>query len=356
MYANSTIVERTPDAQSALYIVMEKLFNSKQLKPENMYKIYGLITNTILQNNLVTTNQEQWWNVNMLSSNSIALQVSKMINSKELEDNYLFQNLLTIDYALTPNEPDIIRIDNTVRIDNDLQKVIYESFKSFGNLNPEMYRKIIEASLFQTGVIESPVSFYKYIPVDDFVNVVGPLVKRQSRIDTLTYLSQIYQNLPTLKGVVKSVRYNDIIGEKSGLPDSIEVPNEFNYDVNYLLKKSKNKIGLYERKGENKDTFVFEKIPIKSNLKFYNTLINSNINVTNLDEDITDIDYVEVIPEVKGLPAAEPTTTASYAISKIKLSDGKEYNVKDITEEMLIDLKYSQEDAMEIINKFCKQL
>jgi hypothetical protein len=85
-------------------------------------------------------------------------------------------------------------------------------------------------------------------------------------------------------------------------------------------------------------------------------LINSNINVTNLDEDITDIDYVEVIPEVKGLPAAEPTTTASYAISKIKLSDGKEYNVKDITEEMLIDLKYSQEDAMEIINKFCKQL
>lgn len=354
MYANSTIVERTPDAQSALYIVMEKLFNSKQLKPENMYKIYGLITNTILQNNLVTANQEQWWNVNMLSSNSIALQVSKMINSKELEDNYLFQNLLTIDYALTPNEPDIIRIDNTVRIDNDLQKVIYESFKSFGNLNPEMYRKIIEASLFQTGVIESPVSFYKYIPVDDFVNVVGPLVKRQSKIDTLTYLSQIYQNLPTLKGVVKSVRYNDIIGEKSGLPDSIEVPNGFNYDVNYLLKKSKNKIGLYERKGENKDTFVFEKIPIKSNLKFYNTLINSNINVTNLDEDITDIDYVEVIPEVKGLPAAEPTPTSSYAISKIKLSDGKEYDIDKINGNMLVSMGYTFDETNEILKKICK--
>ena len=355
MYAGSTIVERTPEARGALTIIMEKLFAINQLKPENMYKIYGVLTNTILQNNLVPKNKPQWWQVNMLSKESIAARTSKFIASPETKDNYLFQNLLTIDYALTPNEPDIIRIDNTVRIDNDLQKVIYQSFKDFGAFYPALYQDIIKASLFQTGVIESPVSFYKYVPVDDFVNIVGPLVKTQSRINVLEFLSEIYQNLPTVRGLVQSVRYDDIIGDKAGLPEKFEVPGSINYDVDFLLKKSKNKIGLYEKKGKNKDNFVFQKIPIKSNLKFYNTLINNNIAIDNIEDDTIDIDYVEVIPEVKGLPAAESATT-SYAISKIKLSDGKEYNVKDITEEMLIDLKYSQEDAMEIINKFCKQL
>lgn len=513
MYAGSTIVERTSEARGALTTIMEKLFAINQLKPENMYKIYGVLTNTILQNNLIPKNKPQWWQVNMLSKESIAARTSKFIASPETKDNYLFQNLLTIDYALTQNEPDIIRIDNTVRIDNDLQKVIYQSFKDFGAFYPALYEDIIKASLFQTGVIESPVSFYKYIPVDDFVNVVGPLVKKQSQINILEFLSEIYQNLPTLRGLVQSVRYNDIIGDKAGLPEKFEVPGSINYDVDFLLKKSKNKVGLYEKKGKNKDNFVFQKIPIKSNLKFYNTLINNNIAIENIEDDTIDIDYVEVMPEVKGLPAAKvtqqqnsvkpkidlsrewkgdlesrpvytakgvntmrtsaakptehfgnpfseagygntikvdsiddaataykdwllhgvtlvkttnkvnldtylkpfeaqrvwildqinqgkldganllyskklmdrgqgshaislaevveqlrgqqqssrsnsetKTPTSSYAISKIKLSDGKEYNVKDITEEMLIDLKYSQEDAMEIINKFCKQL
>lgn len=299
MYNNSTIVERTPDAQIALMTIMEKLFAINQLKPENMYKIYGVLTNTILQNNLVPTNKVQWWNVNMLGKDSISARTAKFINSPETKNNYLFQNLLTIDYALNKNEPDIIRIDNTIRIDNDLQKVIYESFKDFGSFYPALYQDIIKASLFQTGVIESPVSFYKYIPVDDFVNVVGPLVKQYSKIDTLEYLSEIYQNLPSLRGLVQSVKYNDIIGEKAGLPEKIELPSTFNYQVDFLLKKSKNKIGLYERKGENNGNFVFQKIPIKSNLKFYNTLINNNIPIETIDEDITDIDYVEVIPETK---------------------------------------------------------
>jgi hypothetical protein len=354
MYANSTVVETTDAAQEALMVVMQKLYAEKQLRLENIYKVYGILTNTILQNNLVTTNQAEWWNQNMLSSNSIAAQVSKLINSKELENNYLFQNLLTIEYALTPNEPDIIRLDNTVRIDNDLQKVIYESFKLFGNLNPRLYQKMIEVSLFQTGVIESPVSFYKYIPVDDFVNVVSPLIKRHTGIDSDTFLSVIYQNLPTVKGLVKSVRYNDIIGEKNGLPDSIEVPNNENYDLNYLLKKSKNKIGLYEKKGQNKNTFVFQKIPIKSNLKFYNTLINSTVNIESFDEDIIDIDYVEVTPEVKQLGEGENVKTTSFEISKIKLMDGNEYSADKISGQMLIDMGYSFDETNEILKKICK--
>ena len=336
LYGDTTLVEKSDSLRTVRQDMMDVLDENYQLNPENLYKMYGMLTNIILQNNLIPLEErELWWKKNMIGDQSISNRLAKLINSPQTKGNYLFDNLLSIDFSSNENEPDVIKFDNTIRIDKTLEQVINEAFVDFKARFPDLYIDMIKMSLFQTGAIESPVSFYKYIPVADFVSVVKPLIQNLN-FNVVDVKKEVYKNLYSLKGLVKKVNSIDIVGEKSGLPEVIEVPVD-KYPYDYILKTVPNDLALYERGTEKKDNVTFVKTVMKSTYKFYNGLIGVNSNVTTKDE-VGDAD-------LPSLPQG--------AVAAIKLKDGTLISIDSLNMSALAEAGYTREEAQEIIRKYC---
>jgi hypothetical protein len=148
LYKKTTVVENTESTRIVLEDIINRLYNTNQLKPETLFKVYGMLTNIILQNNMLEPGlRERWWKENMLGKFSIANEIAKLINSEEMKGNYLFDNLLSIDFSTKENEPDVITFDNSVRIDTNMERVIIEGFKDFASRKPDLYNKMIQMSL-----------------------------------------------------------------------------------------------------------------------------------------------------------------------------------------------------------------
>jgi hypothetical protein len=348
LYSSTTIVDKIPSAVEVLDAVFNTLYNNMQLKPESIYKVYAMLTNIILQNNMVqseldrigTGTKELWWKYYMLSENSTSNQIAKLINSPEMKGNYLFDNLFSVDFATKNNEPNIVKFDNTVRITPELETVVSDSFINFKSKYPKLYENMIKMSLFQTGVVQSTVSFYKYIPVQDFVTIAKSLLK-DPNIDSDIFKRELIQNMYNIKGLANRVGYKDIVTNPNGLPEFFEVKSSQKYaTTEFLTKTSKDALSLYERVSETSDKIRFNKISTKSSYKFYNGLIGNDFNSDAKDE---------------GQEDQEETSTSQQLYTKsITLKDKYAYEIQDINEGMLIEMGYTLDEATEIIKEICK--
>ena len=303
LYNNTVLVEKQGYvAKQVLNDVFDMLYSKSQLNSENIYKVYAMLTNIILQNNLVDFDiqndpvkvksnytKEDWWKEHMLSSTSVAKQIASLIRSDAMKGNYLFDNLLTVDFATKDNEPDIIKFDNTVKIDTDLEQVINDAFIDLKQKNPRLYQDLIKVSFFQTGVVQSVISFYKYIPVADFVAVTRNLLK-EPVITEVEMMSELIKNVYSIKGMANKVGRNDILDNKAGLPEyfTIDSSNIKYRDSLFLTKTNQKNIALYERGLETSNTVKFNKVNIKSNNKFNNGLIGQNFNVESENDETLD--------------------------------------------------------------------
>ncbi len=281
MYKDTVAVAKNPSIELVLSNAMDILYENMSLKPENLYKVYGMLTNIIIQNNL--ENKKEWFGSNVYGENSVAKRISKLIRSKEFEGNYLFEKIIIVDFAQKENEPDIVKFDNTIRIDKNLENIINEGFREFKFKQPALYRDLIKLSLFQTGVIVSPVSFYRYIPVEDFVEVVKDLIKG-SKVNTEDAVKKLVQNLPLLPGLAPKISKGKIVVGKIGLPDILEIaksgkPQQFITRFDY-----REGLGLYEYAGASENSNIYSKIPITGNHKLYNGIIGDETKIAVTEE------------------------------------------------------------------------
>lgn len=300
LYNNTVLIEKQGNiAKAVLNDVFDILYEKSQLNSENIYKVYGMLTNIILQNNLVDREilidpikkesgftKGDWWRENMLSSNSIARQVASLIRSDVMKGNYLFDNLLVVDFATKDGEPDIIKFDNTIKIDKDLENVINDAFIDLKQKNPRLYYDMIKVSFFQTGVVQSVVSFYKFIPVEDFVSVTKNLLQ-EPVISREEMMSELVKNMYSIKGLANKVGRNDIIEGKEGIPDyfTVKADNAKYINTNFLTKTSKKDIALYQRGYDDGKIIRFDKVKIKSNNKFNNGLVNQEFEVSSENDE-----------------------------------------------------------------------
>ena len=242
IYKDTIAVHNFKGTLDALEEAMDTMYASQVLKPEHLYKVYGILTNAIMQNNL--ENKNEWFQANVFGENSVAKRIAKLIKSEEMKGNFLFDSLLTVDFGTKEGEPDAIKFDNTIRIDKALEAVINEGFKDFQNKHPFLYRDLIKLSLFQTGVIQSPVSFYRYIPVDDFVEVSRNLLTT-SYLDNKDAYKIMIQNLPLVPGLAPKISWKLIMSGNYGLPDKLEIKGSGKIK-NFITKSDKEGLGLYE--------------------------------------------------------------------------------------------------------------
>jgi hypothetical protein len=249
-----------------------------------------------------------------------------------MKGNYLFDNMLIVDFAQTQGKPDIVRFDNTIRIDNNLDKVINESFRDFKFKYPALYTDLIKLSLFQTGVIESPVSFYKYIPVEDFVEVVGDLTKN-SLVEYPDMIEKVIQNLPTLKGLANKISYSKILEGKIGLPDYLEI--EYNNNPESYITKfdfKLNELGLYKLNSINEESLSYYRIPITGASNLYNGIVGDDVDVkakfNNEEEVDTQAPFEDVVWEDAVIVETEIATLPAFQLTWDSLSEDDKFGIE----------------------------
>lgn len=338
MYTPTVAVNKISNSAQALFDIMNILYINNELKPENLYKVYGMLTNIIIQNNL--PNKQEWFANNISNPNGIVKKMSKLMKSGEMKGNYLFDHLLTINFAQKQGDVDVIKFDNTVRINTDLEAVITQSFKEFKSKYPELYKDLIKMSLFQTGVITSPISFYKYIPVDDFVDVVKDLIK-MSYVTTENMKDKVVQNLPTLKGLARTISKGSIIDGKNGLPDAILVPFFDPYITKFDYKEG---LGLYKFKDMTDEGNIYTKLPILGNYNLYNGISNNEQEVNVQEEELEENLEFEDAVIVENLMLSESTLTwdslsenDKFALSRAGISPEEFNDMPQKEKEMTIE-------------------
>jgi len=365
LYNNTVLIERQGHvAKQVLNDVFDMLYSKSQLNAENIYKIYGMLTNIILQNNLVDLDiqndpikvksnytKEDWWKEHMLSSTSVARQIASLIRSDVMKGNYLFDNLLTVDFATKDNEPDIIKFDNTVKIDADLEQVINDAFVDLKQKNPRLYQDLIKVSFFQTGVVQSVISFYKYIPVADFVAITRNLLK-EPVISEKEMMAELVKNVHSIKGMANKVGRNDILDNKAGLPEffTVDITNIKYRDSLFLTKTNQKNIALYERGLETSTTVRFNKINIKSTNKFNNGLVGQNFNIESENDET--LEESESGKSLEGLKLAQQAlSNKTSAWDMLTVAQSKKLNSVGITEKMFNSSTKEEQENLIKCNK-----
>jgi len=340
IYEPVTTVHQSVSLSAALDRIMDILQSNNKLKLETLYKVYGMLTNVVMQNNL--PNAKQWFDSNIYSANSVARKIATLIRNGELKDNYLFTNIIQIDFGKKDGDADIIKLDNSVRITPELEKVINQGFRDFKLKFPFVYKDLIILSLFQTGVIESTVSYYKYIPVEDFVEISKDLVK-PSNVTEQDATRLIMQNLYMLRGLAPFISRNKIVGVADGLPDTFKTKREES-DVEYYTKQDNRLgIGLYQLRDKDSTTATYMRIPITGNYKLYNGIVNDQSPVESELENPIEETWEDAVEYVEPVALGLPANTQEIVQEKSNVTIYSQLGNKTVSENIIIKSVYQQE-------------
>jgi hypothetical protein len=328
LYADSVLVSKKKNIPlyNVLNGMLETLSSKRKLTPENSEKLFTWFSNYVLQNTVVKKDQEKFFSDMFKSENSFAFKVADIINNVNhpLNKNLLFNSLFTIDTAKTLNDVNTIKFLNK-KIDTDLSNEIVLAFKEIKewslNNKSDLYNDMLKTALFQTGIVESPFSYYKYLPTDDVVNMLKDTISQELSYNfetTNIIAANLYYNVKDLFSYIpKSVQIT-----KAGTDlYSIDMQGEF------LVKNRYGFIDLYIKQPDG----FYKSFSVKANKKINNLLINNNTFVDmskeNDNDDITLAGEVNVVDNETIEPKYTPEFEAWYK-SKGSPLKSKEDNLK----------------------------
>ena len=307
LYSDSVLVskKRNVPLYNVLNGMLETLSAKRKLTPENSEKLFTWFSNYVLQNTAVKTNQEKFFSDMFKSENSFAFKIADIINdvNHPLNKNLLFSTLFTIDTAKTLNDVNTIKFLNK-KIDTDLSNEIILAFKQIKEWaltnKSELYNDMLKTALFQTGIVESPFSYYKYLPTDDVVNMLK---------DTIS--QEVSYTFETTNVIAANLYYNvkDLF---SYIPKSVETTkvkdNYYSIDMQgeFLVK---NRYGFVDLFIKQPDGF-YKSFSVKASKKINNLLLNNNTFVDTSEE--TDNDEVTLAGEADEIEIQQPKYTPEF--------------------------------------------
>jgi hypothetical protein len=326
LYADSILVSKKKNVPlyNVLNSMMETLSTKRKLTPENAEKLFTWFSNYVLQNTVVKTNQEKFFSDMFKSENSLAFKVADIINNPKhpLNKNLLFSSLFTIDTAKTLNDVNTIKFLNK-KIDRDLSNEIILAFKQIESWsldnNSTLYSDILKAGLFQTGIVESPFSYYKYLPTDDVVEMLKDTVNEE--------LSYTFET----KNIIAANLYYNLKDLFTYIPKDVQIKNvgtnlyEIDMQGEFLVKT---RIGFTELYIKQPDG-LYKSFSLKATKKINNLLVNNDIFVDPSEENENDeaLSAGEVNEVENQEPKYTPEFEAWYSKSgEIAPWESKEWN------------------------------
>lgn len=340
-YKNS--FDFTLDLYQPLTVLMDRnvktllrsmLFNSDFVsKKASEYEgnlIYGGIINFIIQNNAGFNSSL------FMGDKSLANQILKIQQnaSHPLHDNNIIKHFFNIELGADNKTPDLMIPVNKRMSSNESDQATID-FEEIKELSPELYNNLLIASLFQTGVAQSPSSFYSQLPSKDMIPKVNELLVdiNIDRKNIKEAAVSLVANLGKKLSNIKYVKARVLATEAGVKLTSKETDGK---DIVYLNTGSASS-GYYYRLGQSE----FFKLVPNNGFKslFYNYVLDEAIEQNEEEEGFTDDETSE--------DNSEPVETKGNAWSVVEPSTKEKLEKVGITENLFNNL--SEEEKSNLI-------
>lgn len=150
----------------------------------------------LLQYNVLINNQGKQPNLK---------QLYKSIKSGLHKDSYLKTKLQFIDNAEGETGQNAIIINGGASLSVDEANRVTEAFENLYRLSPQTAKDLVIFSIFQSGVINSPVTIYHVIPDHILKEIALPNINTTNLFQDLLNNAQSYSNEDVIKKLVQSV-------------------------------------------------------------------------------------------------------------------------------------------------------
>jgi hypothetical protein len=275
-------------------LIVPSEYVTKKATPEEATLIYGSIINYIIQQNNPIKNSLFY------GDNTLAKRIQKIQTdpTNVLYNNYIVQSIQAEESGKT-DVPSLIGFKDK-NINSLEANFITKSFGKIKEMNKELYDDMILASLYQSGVVQSPLSYYSLIPYNDILPIINKALYQQSEIignpkqvnNAITeILSNIGDKLDNIQKVF--LKSSDISGDLNG---TVTIVSEKSKEKEFVrlsvtFPDGNSKVGLYEKYYGDKYKFVTNK---NYRTLFYN--LSSEQEIENEEEDfIENVDDVETM-------------------------------------------------------------
>jgi len=272
-------------------LLMSGDYVTKKATPEEATLIYGTLINYIIQQNNPIKNSLFYGN------NTVAKRIQKIQTdpTHSLYNNYIIQSIQAEESGKN-DIPSLIGFkDKNI---NALEaNFITKSFGEIKEMNRELYDDMILASLYQSGVVQSPLSYYSLIPYSDILPIINKALSQQSELignpkQSAKAITEILSNIGDKLDNIQKVflKPSDVSGSLSG---TVSIAPEKSREKEFIrlsvtLPDGNSRVGLYEKYHGN----LYKFVPTKNyRTLFYN--LSSEQEIENEEEFIETFDEIE---------------------------------------------------------------
>ncbi len=257
----------------------------KKAKVQEGNNIYGGLINYVLQNSrgidtslfFNPTGQDE-------TDNTVGKRIIDIQNDTKhiLHNNAVIQDLFNVKRSNNPEVPTLL-IPRYRNYSVDDSTTFTRAFEEIKQLDPNLYEDLLTVSLFQTGVVQSPSSFYNLIPHKDTAEIFNNALKGMDAT-TMDYVKGIMENIGNKLSNLKTMSF-----DFPNLPNTIkmegsEIKASEGYD--FIKVNGAYASAIYQRTGEDVYTMLNKN---NDNNLFYNyTAKAQNIGVQDEYDDYDD--------------------------------------------------------------------
>ena len=158
--------------------------------------IYGALLNYVIQNSK-SVNKELFFNIGGKENtdNTLGKKIIDIQNDSKhvLHNNAVIKDLFNVKQSNKSDVPTLL-IPRYRNYSVDDSTTFTRAFEEIKLLDPNLYDDFVTVSLFQTGVVQSPSSFYNLLPHKDTANVFQEALNNMDAT-TLDYVKGVMQNI-----------------------------------------------------------------------------------------------------------------------------------------------------------------
>lgn len=303
IYQDLTVLRKNANIYQVFKLLTDPSSNwvNKFADSQEADLIYGSIVNYMIQNE-IGYREDLFFGDNTLGHRLVKIQKDP---SNPLYDNPIIQEFFNIEIKPSLNEPTIISPVNKY-LSADEASYYTGKFEEIKSIDKELYEDLITVALFQTGVIQSPVSYYNQLPYHDLIPLVNNSLKKATPdFNTINSTKNILKNISSkLKNIkftsVKNAKLNNGI-----LTLSEDIPKNI---IKTSLVKNGPKL-TFVKVAEN--TFLQV-----TNANYRSLFYNFTKNSENMEEE-KDIEYdtPDDMSESEAAPTTQPSTSIKPTIA-----------------------------------------
>jgi hypothetical protein len=205
-YEFSTILKQFNDPMSS--------YSNGKLDEESATLLYGTMINYVMQKRLGLNNR-LFFGENTNARRVLEIQKDE---SHPLHDNYIMTDVFTPEIGTNTAFPDLLTMANK-NIDIREQDYILRAFAEIKAVDPLLYEDLIKGNFYQTGVVQSPASYYNLLPNTDLMPIANSLLKNHQEITSgkaSAIMDAVMANIgPKLNNIKKvSPKEEDVVSSR----------------------------------------------------------------------------------------------------------------------------------------------